>query len=111
MSILAGRLKHRIVIERLEKLTDEGGGTIEAWKPWANVWAAVDPMYGKEAEQAKATQAEITHKVVIRFLKGLTPDMRVRFKGDRIFNIEFIKNPREQNEQLELLCVEEVNQQ
>ena len=43
----------------------------------ATVWAAVDPVSGREYYAAEQAQSEVTHKVRLRYRAGVTPGMRV----------------------------------
>lgn len=86
MSIEAGRLRHRVRIERLAYLLDSNGdvwqdpGTGETrqdWMPVATVWAAVEPVSAREFMQSQATQAQVTARIVIRHRDGLDASMRL----------------------------------
>ena len=50
----AGRLDQRVTLERFTTTTDDWGGPIEAWAPLATVWAAVEPLNGREFIAAMA---------------------------------------------------------
>lgn len=103
-----GELKHRIIIQRVD-------GTIENechedepnYVDWKKVWAKVEPLKGKEYLQVDRKNAEVTHRVKIRYLAGLGPDMRIIFK-DRLFDIEGVINVDEANKEMHLMCLEKV---
>lgn len=103
----AGDLRHRVTIQQLSALSDGMGGVRETWQDVATVWAAVEPMEGRERYEAQQIQAELTHRVRLRYRPGITPKMRVVHKG-RIFQIEAVINRAERNRELILLCAEEV---
>lgn len=98
MSIEAGRLRHRIRIEKLVDLLDSNGETIQddtgevarAWVEVATVWAAIEPLSAREFIASQATQSQITARVVIRFREGLNAAMRLvhvrRNMADVIYN-------------------------
>jgi SPP1 family predicted phage head-tail adaptor len=85
MSIEAGRLRHRVRIERLQNLLDTDGEVIQsdtgevsqAWVEVATVWAAIEPVSGREFIQSRAIQAEIVARIVIRQRDGLDAAMRL----------------------------------
>lgn len=101
-----GRLRHRVTIEEVVRRDDGQGGFTETWVTKAEVWGGVEPIRGMERFEAQKVNANISHKVIIRYLFGLTEAMRVNFK-DRYLTIEAIINPNEKNESMELLCSEE----
>jgi SPP1 family predicted phage head-tail adaptor len=98
----AGRLRHRVVVETP---TEDINGGATTWAPLATVYAGVEPITGREYFGAQQVQAEITHRVVMRYTAGVTAKHRVRF-GARVFDIRAAINRDERNRELELLCVE-----
>jgi len=102
-----GRLRHRIVIEESIAGRDSFGAEVSEWIQFAKVWANVSPVSGGEFIAFKQINAEISTKVTIRYLVGVTTEMRVLFK-DRIFEINSIINPEEKNVSLLLMCMEVV---
>lgn len=105
MSLDAGLLNHRITFQSTAPTSDNMGGFTTVWADVATVWAAVWPTSGKERLQDMKLQAEVTHKIRIRYWPSLLPEMRIKFK-DRYFRINSIINPDEAGEMLDLLCLE-----
>jgi SPP1 family predicted phage head-tail adaptor len=90
----------------LVKDEDEVGDTVLVEEPWKTVWASVEPLKGWEHYEARKIESKATHKIIIRYLPDVTPDMKIEFKG-RIFEIEGPPiNPEERNEYLEISAVE-----
>jgi len=52
--------------------------------------------------------AEVTGKISIRYLAGITPKMRVKH-GNRIFDIVSMINPEERNRELQLMVKERID--
>lgn len=85
MSIEAGRLRHRVRIEKLQYqldshgdvYQDENGETRQDWVEVATVWAGVEPLSAREFMQSQATQSQITARIVIRYRDGLDASMRL----------------------------------
>jgi SPP1 family predicted phage head-tail adaptor len=86
MSLEAGRLRHRVRIESLQYLLDshgdvyqnpDTGETRQEWTEVATVWAAIEPVSGREFIQSRAIQAEIVARIVTRYRDGLTAAMRL----------------------------------
>ena len=102
----AGRLDKRIIIERLDATEDEIGQPVEAWIPTYSVWAAIEPLQGREYISAMAVQAERTVRIRIRYLPGIVPSMRVLYQG-RVFAIQSVINIREGNDELHLMAREQ----
>lgn len=103
----AGALRHRVTIQRFERVEDEGGGYVEDWKDVATVWAAIKPMRGNERYEAQQVQSTLTHKVIMRYRAGIKPQMRILY-GNRVFEIEAVIDVDERHRWLELLCSEVV---
>ena len=77
-----GELRHRITFQ-LQDLDSED----EDWKDIATTWANINPISGKEYYSAETINSDLTHKIRLRYRKGITPDMRVLYNG-RIFYVK-----------------------
>lgn len=102
----AGKLRHRIVIEQPTKTRDPYGAEVETWTPFATVWAAVEPLRGREFFAAQQVNAEVTHRVTLRYIPGVIRAMRVTFKGRILDMVSPPINVDERNQELQLMCVE-----
>lgn len=104
----AGKLRHRITIE---SPADTQGATFgEAkltWSTFASVWAAVEPIGGKELLRADHVAGGLTHRVSLRYIAGVTAKMRINFNGRHLNIAAPPINKDERNIELELLCMEE----
>lgn len=100
-----GKLRHRVTFVQDQEVPDGMGGVTVQPVDVATVWAAVEPLQGRERYAAQQVQAETSHRVTIRYRAGLNTAMRIRFQG-RMFNILAIIDPEERREQLQLLCAE-----
>jgi SPP1 family predicted phage head-tail adaptor len=101
----AGPLRHRIAIERVTETRDTDGSAIETWSTYATVQASIEPISGREYFAAQSTQADLTHRIVMRYLSGIIPKMRVKYRS-RIFDILSVINVEERNRELQLMCRE-----
>lgn len=104
----AGRLNKLVTIEQVIESRDSKGGVVETWVTFAEVWASIEPLVGREYFDSKQLNAELTAKIRIRYLEGVTSKMRVLY-GSRIF--EIISPPidvREGNREMVLMCREDV---
>ena len=101
----AGRLRHRIEIQRATEGRNQHGGVEEDWQPIATRWAAIQPFRARELFAAQQVQSQVTHRIWMRYFEGLQSTDRIKF-GQRIFNIDGIRNIDERNRELEVFCME-----
>lgn len=99
------RLKHKLMLQQEVRISDDAGGYSRDWKDIAALWAEIIPMHGDERSIAGNLQADITHKILLRYREGVTADMRLLF-DKRAFNIRSVINTHEKNETLELYVSE-----
>lgn len=88
---IIGRMRHEIVVQQVSRAADGQGGFTETWSTFATVWAAIDPVSAYQQFQAEALQHRVTHKITMRYLSGLTSDMRISF-GGRLFHIQSFRD-------------------
>lgn len=105
MTLAAGRLNKRVTLQSAASARDGHGQPIETWSNVAVVWAAIEPIRGREYFSAQQFAAEVTHRVRIRYRSGVSPKWRV-IHGSRTFRIETVIDPLERQETIELMCVE-----
>ncbi|AND85565.1 phage head closure protein [Clostridium tyrobutyricum] len=101
-------LKHKIIFQKLTATTNENGFEVEVWEDYSTVWAEVSNLMGREYFAAAAGQAEKTVKFTIRYLQGITDDMRILFE-DKQYNITFIDNIKYRNKYIEIKALEVEN--
>lgn len=101
-----GRFKHRITIQEEVFAKDSTTGeNTSGWQDVSTVWAAVEPLKGREYFQAREIHAENTVRIRIRYRSGIIPSMRVIY-GDRTLYIQSVIDPEECHRELQLMCVE-----
>jgi len=101
----AGRLRHRITIQRPSSSAGALGEKIKSWADVSTVWAAIEPLRGREFLEAHQQESEITTRFIIRYKGGLNTRMRISF-GSKYYKIESIINPDERNRYLEIMALE-----
>lgn len=99
----AGQLDQRITVDRLEQGFDEIGQPFTSWAPLFTVWAAVEPLAGREYIAAAAAQSEVTTRIRLRFRPGVTSADRVSHEG-REYNIVSVIDYKSANRELVLMC-------
>lgn len=103
MKLQAGRLRHRIKFERPIASQDPVTGSMTtAWELFAeNVPAAIEPLSAREFMTAQSLKSEISARIVIRYLAGLTPDMRITDENGTAYDpAAFIPDPNSGREWL-----------
>lgn len=105
----AGRLRHPVNIERPDPENRTATGAAEpSWSLVAQTYAAIEPIKGREYFEAGRVNEETTHLIVLRYLPGLTSDMRVNWNG-RLFDLQAVINKDERNRELECTAIERTN--
>jgi len=105
----AGRLNRRVTIQ---SRTETQGSTGEVTWTWADVdtvWAAIEPIAGREYFSAAQVQSASTTRIRIRYKTGLTTKMRVVYtqnEVDRYYGIDAILHIREEHRETHLMCTE-----
>ncbi len=101
----AGDLRHKVTIQQKTTTKDTEGIPSETWPDFATVWAAIEPLQGREFFSAQAVNAQVTTRIRIRYRAGITPTMRVSY-GTRIFDIQVVIDVEERHRELQLMCQE-----
>lgn len=102
----SGNLKHKIVIQAYSETQNDFGEVVKGWTDFKTAYASITPVSAKEFFKA-GVQAEVTHKIEVRYLKDIKPKMRVMY-GTREFSIESVLDIREAHKTLQLMCTEVV---
>jgi SPP1 family predicted phage head-tail adaptor len=107
--MLAGPLNRRITLQRPLESRDANYANVQlTWEDVATVWAALEPVSGREFLRNQEVQSELSTRVRLRWqpaLAGLTPKWRLQHNG-RTFGIDAVVNVREANVEFELVCTE-----
>lgn len=108
---LAERLNKRVTILRQTDVVDGYGQPLDVWIDVATVWAAIEPLQGRELFAAKAVNAEVTTRIPIRYRDGIDRTMIVRYKEKghpkfAEFEILYSIDPEFRHEELQLMSKE-----
>lgn len=138
--ISAGKMNKRVSIENSvvgSPAVNDFGEPISTWQKFAEVWAAIEPLTGREYWAQQQVQSEITVRIRIRYRKWcnvrnenrritytedgepvvvegytddyITPGMRVNY-NNAYYIIKNIIDPLEKHEELQLMCSEGVRE-
>lgn len=100
-----GRMRQRVTfIKRIESVDELGQASQEEQK-YCSVWATLVPIKDGEYYDAEKIREELTWKLYVRYVDGITADMLIRYK-DRLFKIISIVDMNFRQRSLEILCVE-----
>lgn len=104
-----GKLRHKITVHNLiETQSTVAGEMVQSWSTEACVWAAIEPLQGRELFQVQQFQAKIDTKITVRYSDETTSitakSMVNHSTGDQDYFIETIINPDERNIELQLMC-------
>lgn len=108
----SGRLCNRLLIETPTLTANSYGERETTWTTFCRCWGSVVQMGGAESVRMAQTQPNVTHKLLVRYMdgvtSGITPKMRVKL-GTRYLYIERVNNVEEAGETIELYCGEKVD--
>ncbi len=99
-----GDMRHRVQIQRRLESRNEIGEVEVNFQTIATRWCAIEPLTAKELLAAQQVQADVSHKIKMRYYAGLTPKDRL-VKGSRVFNIDGRMNPSEQAHTTEMVVM------
>lgn len=91
--IAAGKLRHRVTIEKPAKTRNSRGRQTDEWERVAGASAKITTLSGTDAETARQYYGTATATIVLRVRRKfkLETAHRIRF-GKRVFEIGFIDN-------------------
>lgn len=96
-----GNMNRRIDIVEAGQVSDGAGGYEDSFTVIKTVWGEIKTVGGREYIQAKQAQAEITHKVIMRYTAEINHSNLLSFNGNK-YDIQYIINIDEENKYLEL---------
>lgn len=76
-----GKLRERVTVQVASGTTNALGETVLAWSDSSAVWASVEGVSAREALIAGQQETSVTHRLRLRYLPGLTQQMRFAWRG------------------------------
>ena len=107
----AGRLRHRVVIQQPVNAADATGQMVATWTTVGTVWAAVEPLNGREYMTAQQVDSETTTRIRTRYgseISSIDPSWRITFDS-RNFDIQSVIRPNEYGDELVIMAGEGLN--
>lgn len=105
----AGTLRHQVTLQTVTETRDADGGVVETWADTATLWAAVEPLRGREYFSAKALQAEVTTRIRLRYRAAVVPKQRVTWvdgSTTHTYDVLEVIEPDTRRRELALMCKE-----
>lgn len=99
----AGLMSERITLQSKSVTRNSIGEEVVSWGTLAVVWARVEPLAGREFIAAGQMQATFDTRVTIRYLAGVTEELRMLWRGVP-YSILSV-SPSERRSYMELRCV------
>lgn len=74
----AGKLRHRVILERPYFIQNsDTGDMVASWEQFATVWAAIEHISGREFVAAQAEESEVIGRITIRYRNDVLANMRI----------------------------------
>ncbi|OCG39727.1 phage head closure protein [Gilliamella sp. Bif1-4] len=77
----SGKLRNQVTFQKQINRTDELGQLVNKWVDVCTVRAEIRDVSGKEYQSSQAEQTQTDCKILIRYRKDITADMRVLCNG------------------------------
>jgi SPP1 family predicted phage head-tail adaptor len=106
----AGSLNKRIKISQLvtgSPAVDAFGQPNTSWEELDTVWAAIEPITGREFWAQQQIQSEITVKIRMRYRNDIAVGMKAEYSG-KVYTIKYVIDYQESHRELMLMCSEGV---
>lgn len=101
----AGQMNRLITIRSSLRADDGMGGYTETPVDVADIWAAVEPLEGREQIHAMQTGMRRPHRMEIRYREDVTGMTQIYY-GGRTFDVKSVVDPEERHVVLEILVDE-----
>lgn len=104
--IRPGQLRERVTVQVASGTTNALGETVLSWSDSSAVWASVEGVSAREALLAGQQETTVSHRIRLRYLPGLTQQMRFSWRGRTLDIISLLEhNNRSEHE---AVCQEQV---
>lgn len=104
--IRPGELRERVTVQIATGSTNSMGETVLTWSDSTQVWASVQGVSAREALISGQQDTSISHKVRMRYLQGLTQQMRLSWRGRTLEIVSLLEHDNRSVH--ELICTEDV---
>jgi SPP1 family predicted phage head-tail adaptor len=105
----AGKMRKRFTVQQRSRVPNELGEEADVYTDMLQTWGSLEPLTGREQFAAEAVQAELTHRIRIRYQAVYKPTPRDRMvipTENRTFNVHSVANVEEKNFEYEIVASE-----
>lgn len=99
-----GELRERVTVQIASGATNSLGETVLTWGNSTAVWASVQGVSARESLAAGQQEISITHRVRLRYLAGLTQNMRFAWRNRTLDIVSLLEHDNRSVH--EAICVE-----
>lgn len=86
MPLSAGKLRHRVTIQRPVNVQDaDDGAMVTTWQDVATVWAAIEPLSAREFIAAMAEDSKVSTRITMRYRSDISHEMRLYHAAKSIY--------------------------
>ena len=104
--IRPGTLNDRITVQSCTMKTNSLGESVPTWTDYATVWASVEGVSAREYLTSGQQNVYVSHRVVSRWLSGMTQAMRIIWRGRTLEIISLLEHDTRTRH--EAICNEKV---
>jgi SPP1 family predicted phage head-tail adaptor len=102
----SGRLRERVTVQQATDSRTPLGEATQTWNTFAERWASVEGISAREFFLQGQQQTEASHRVRMRYLTGLTQQMRLQWRGRTLEIVSILEHGNRTEH--ELLCQEAI---
>ena len=106
----AGQLRHRVVIQSGSASQDSFGQVTQTYAAAGTVWAAVEPLSGREFLDGKLVEAELDTRIRMRRQSGVTERSRITWTEPggtaHTFEVQAVIEDPTHHREMQLMCKE-----
>lgn len=100
----AGQLRERVTVQIASGTTNALGETVLTWGNSTAVWASVQGVSARESVNAGQQDVSLTHRVRLRYLPGLTQQMRFAWRNRTLEIVSLLEHGNRSEH--EAICAE-----
>lgn len=106
----AGRLRHKVTLERKGSARDSRGEVVDTWTAVATRRCSIEPLMGKEfyandnEYSRMPTRIRLRHDSIVKTLRPFDRAVDYSESPAVVYDIDSVQNPRERDIELVLMC-------
>ena len=101
-----GEMRERVTVQIASQSTNSFGEAVLSWSNSTSVWASVQGVTARESLGLGQQEVAITHRVKMRYLPGLTQNMRFAWRGRTLDIVSLLE--QQSRSVHEVICQETV---